>query len=621
MAEEVSEAKLLEAHKHFTNRNYSEVLKVLSSCPQEDVKVKNNAAMVGYLANGGDIKDVIAALEAVPETYIPSIPESSPASPAGAAASSTSGSNKKATPASSFFCTEVAIGEFYYDGQEASYYNSAIALLHNGFVERAATILRELAARSPAVAPEIQIRCALMLQVATASLHKKKVRTRADDDLIAKVFAENIKLIQANASLKRMFQLAFCDNSNLHDWFRDSEKGASDRVTYYNNLGALAMNDGKESLAAIYFNNALKAFGDVDAAAQSNDLTLHSVLYNAGVCALLRKEYGAAVKALLLTQQSMKGSPLLWLRVAQSAIGVHQHYSNAAIATAYADEQNKMAAEMAKRGRLLPAFQLLQLPSTLGLYGSNTDPASRTALDTAMKAIDNGLAILVPAGTHVATAADQLVLSGNTSLFRVLQFLLCYAAYAELQRMNYAVVAAICADLLSLGKGGHPLQPDVLVTAVSYAAEALCHLGKPTAALKVLQSVSAGDFIVSDGIEDQKVRVASVMINLTLVHIANGNWKTASTLANNLISKYNATPAAGGSTATPTSASPFAALSSNFQNQTPSVGLVANQPGGSPWLHVGRCATVLQVFIELAQGNRDRALEILSLQPVGLPTA
>lgn len=183
--------------------------------------------------------------------------------------------------------------------------------------------------------------------------------------------------------------------------------------------------------------------------------------------------------------------------------------------------------------------------------------------------------------------------------------------------MNYGVVSSICADLLSLGKGGHPLQPDVLVTVVIYASEALCHLGKPTAALKVLQSVSAGDFIVSEGIEDQKIRVAAVMINLVLVHIANGNWKTASTLTNNLISKYNATPAATtGAVSSPVGA--FSALSS-FQNQNPSVGLVTNQTGGSQWLHIGRCATLLQIFTELAQGNRDRALEILSLQPVAPP--
>eukprot|EP00744_Colponema_vietnamica_P004075 GILI01006143.1.p1 GENE.GILI01006143.1~~GILI01006143.1.p1 ORF type:complete len:598 (+),score=130.90 GILI01006143.1:127-1920(+) len=595
MAEEVTEAKLVEANAQFMKRNFEETLKILSSCPPDDIKVKHNVAIVQYMQKGGNVKDVLAVLESVPADLVAPITEK----------------GAKAVPET---VGASLLEDFVYDGHEGAHYNRAVVLLHNGFVEKSISILRELATREPPVSPEIQVRSALLLQVATPALNKKKTRTRADEDLISKVFEQNIKLIQANTSLKRMFQLAFCDNSNLHDWYRDSSKSASDRVTYYNNLGTLAMNEGKENLAAIYFSNALKNINENDT---NSELVLHSVLYNAGVCALLRKEYNAAVKSLLLTQESMKGSPILWLRVAQAALGVHSGFATTSVAEAYAESQNAIAETLAKSGRILPGFQLLQVPSTLGVYGSNTDPASRTALDTAMKAIDNGLSLLVPTGSSLTVAADKLVLTGNTSLFRALQYLLCYAAYVELQRLNYAAAALIATDLLSLGKGGHPLSPDVLVTAVIYASEALCNLNKPASALKILQSVSAADFIVMDNIVDQKLRVSAVMINLVVVHIANGNWKAASTLTTNLISKYNATPAAT-VTASPT----FTANTPNNyapNNSTPAQSIAAGQAGGSPWMHIGRCATLLQIFIELAQGNRDRALEILALQPVAPP--
>eukprot|EP00658_Telonema_sp_P-2_P043663 TRINITY_DN31574_c0_g1_i1.p1 TRINITY_DN31574_c0_g1~~TRINITY_DN31574_c0_g1_i1.p1 ORF type:complete len:110 (-),score=33.34 TRINITY_DN31574_c0_g1_i1:142-471(-) len=93
----------------------------------------------------------------------------------------------------------------------------------------------------------------------------------------------------------------------------------------YNNLGNFALCDGKLHLASVYFSNAMKAcasLGDSPSSSISK-LTLHSVMYNCGVCALLRRQYHASLTSLIPTFETMKGSALLWRRTTQALSLIH----------------------------------------------------------------------------------------------------------------------------------------------------------------------------------------------------------------------------------------------------------------------------------------------------------
>lgn len=598
------DAKMGEAHKQLQGGNLEGCLKTLEGLPMHDPKVVHNHAVVEYLFRGGNAADVLKKLE-----YVPSIP------------------NQPSDLALKEDASRLAnvVGELYYEGHETAHFNRAVVMLHNNMVDDAIAVLRDLLSREPPVDKLVRAHAAFALQMATNPIGRRKFRVQEDEETINKAATDCLGDIDKNPYLKRLFTLAFADNSSLHEWFKGSSNDVADTITYYNNLGNLALCDGKLHLASVYFSNAMKACSGLPEGSTSvSKLTLHSVMYNAGVCALMRRQYPAALASLIPTFETMKGSALLWCRITQAALGWHVAGASLPLSAQFAEHQNAIAAEIMSTGKLIPSFPLLQLPGTSSLYGNPFPAIARSgssatpsangkkgkggkgaakkggeegedvgptpsevpsfALDIAIRAVDNALCILVPSGKNVAATAKLLAAAGKSSQLKILQHVLLFACFIELQRHNYSVAASIGADLIGLNVKEHPLAADILATAITYTVEALCMLNRPMAALKILQMMNVSEIVTPDASADSKMRVEALFVNLVIAHIANGSWKSAHVLVTNLLNKFSGPEVEDASRNT-----------------------------------VAKCATLLQVFIELAQGKREKAVEYLSSSPVYPP--
>ena len=197
----------------------------------------------------------------------------------------------------------------------------------------------------------------------------------------------------------------------------------------------------------------------------------------------------------------------------------------------------------------------------------------------------NAVVLLIPTGCTVAEAVEKHFAVGGSQNYKLMQYVVSHLAFVELQRQNYAMVVDVVNDILSLHKQ-HALLPDVHITLITYAAEALCHINRPSHALKVLQAASFSELVSSsEKLDGQRQRVECLFANLCIVHIATSSWKQAQTLINSLMSKFTAS-----GNASPTS------------------------PGF-------KSAILLQIFLELAQGNKERAQEIFAKYPISPPAS
>ncbi len=571
--------KLLDASKLFTSRNYADALRLLQTAPRDDPKVHHNIAVLEYLQNITDCRTTVESLEEVPGSAV--------ATPAAI----TNGGALPKAPA-----TGLALA---YEGHEIAHYNRAAVLIHNSFVEEGISVLRELLEMSSAISTAVLGRAACLFYVSavrSAPMRKNQARAKADEALFQQVMSQYGAEFKKEAVLSRMVAVATADQAALHDTFKGSS--GAERAVCYNDLGVLALEDSKPSVAAVYF-----ALATREAAGDASLVHLQqSIAYNVGICALAREEYEAALKALLSTAETLRGSPLLWLRVAQACVGILQQLSADISIDVYEAEQAQIGARLVAGGGssiISPGFQLLQVPCGKHIYSAcMTKHASAPPIVAlALGAVEAVLNILVapsscaPTGNTASAlteCAHQHYANGCTQHFRTLQHALTYLCYVETLRQNFSVVHKVGSDLLAVHKT-HALMPDVHVTVVSLITEALCHLNKPALALRVLQAASLQDFVALSAANDkgeavrQKQRVEALFVNVAIVHIAAGSWRQAQTIITSLLNKV-----ANGSSAT---AYPVVCVAPPFSS--------------------AKLASLLQIYLELAQGNRDRALELL----------
>ena len=579
-------AKLLEASKHFTSRSYADALRILQNAPRDDPKVQHNVAILEYLQNTTDYRSAIATLGEVPGLAASAINGTSAGIPSKAST---------ATPSSATGLT------LAYEGNEIAHYNRAAIMIHNGFVEEGISVLRELLEMGSAIMTSVLGRAACLFYVTavrTAASRKNQTRAKSDEALYQQVMTQHSSEFKKEPVLSRMMIVATADQAGLHDVFKGSS--GAEKAVCLNDLGVLAMEEGKPHIASVYFAIASKEVGGDNSLAQLQ----HSIAYNAGICAIARGENEAALSSLLSAAESMKGSPLLWLRLAQASVGILQELSGEACLEAYEKEQSEIAAKLAQGGSssiIAPGFQLLQIPSSKHIYSAtiapSSQPSSQPIVALALGAIEAVLDILVPAGggntspsSALAECAHQHYASGSTQNFRTIQHALAYLCFIETLRQNFSVVYKVGSDLLGVHKT-HALLPDVHVTVVTLVTEALCHLNKPALALKVLQAASLPDFVALTAVGDkteaarQKQRVEALFVNVAVVHIAAGSWKQAQTIITSLLSKVAASTAPAGA---PAAVPPFSA---------------------------SKLASLLQIYLELAQGNKEKALELLGKCP------
>jgi len=556
MAEEGTILRLQDANKQYVAKNYSDTLKILLNAPKDDPVVKQNIAMLEYVTRHRDA----AVFSAQIQRLVEPLPANGTSDHAGGAPAAVVGG---------------------YEGSESAQYNRAIALLHSGAFDEGIAILRELVKVGvPDVPLAVVCRAVSVLYSATtprgSGANKKKAsRSQQDEELFRRTIAQNVGDFRKDPAMSRMLAVAMADSTSIHEQFRTATMTDADRVTYHNNLGVMALADGKLGAAALYLASALQTANDDVSACV---FTKHSVYRNAGLCALLRQDYKVALQYLLAAQDTMKQSVTLWLRVCEAAVGLVAELQAERGAANYDQSQAAVAA-----AATLPAcFALLHIPTFDQMVGCPRvdDPTEAWALDAAGSAIARILGSLLIEGASLFDSLKALADAGRATQVTVLQYTLANACYLALLKQNYNVAARIGSDLIALHRQ-KPFPVSLYTSITVWTTEALCHISKPGLAIKTLQSVSFSEMLTDSADLAQRLRVESLLINLAVSHILQQSWRSALALITTLVAR------------------------------------IASDPAGSTV--VSRIATILQVYVELAQGNKEKALENFNKGPLPLP--
>ncbi|KAH8620668.1 hypothetical protein ERJ75_000044200 [Trypanosoma vivax] len=549
MTDDELRQQLEKVRKAFDEQNYQVCESILQKMPKDDLQAQHNLAIVRLLLNHADVEQTIAAL----------------ANTSGDAVSFTSEKDIKSSVT------------LLYEGHETAHLNRALLLARSGLVHDAAVILRALLGMYTNISTAVLARALPLFQAITRTLPTGRHRQRNDDELIQKVMTDKMPLFKGDPAVWSMVNAAFSDVSNIHELPHSTD---AEKAVHFNNLGVLTMSDSKLSVASLFFAKAEKASVDCNSL-----LMRQPIVYNAGLCALLRREYDSAITCFLSVQELMKNSPLFWVRFAEASVGKLQSQRRLRVVEEYERMQDCFS-EQLQKGKLLPNYEFLALPwavSTQGPLPDMKDSSVSTALESlACTAVQNALHLLLPEHHTAASAIEAFPYNAQ-----LIHFALFYWCALEITRKNYAVVANVGYDLLSLHER-RPLSPNLHAALLSYMVEALVYLNEPDRALKVARRSSLSSLVLNSSVEQldsyQKSRVEALFINVAITHIANGSWNQATSVVESLLAKIHEGRAA-----------------KEDENSI-------TTPGGQEALLAYH---LLVIFLELAQGNQEKAQETL----------
>lgn len=552
MAESI-QARLAEAKTAFDAGNYSEVEKVLRAMPQEDMKVQHNLVTVRYLQGQLTGEQALSALRA-------------------SADGNGEDPNLKAPGLM-----------LQYEGHETAVYNQALLFARSGQAHEAVLLLRRILEHADDVALPTLVYSVCLFNTLTKPMRKTPARTanRNDEDLVQKVLKTCMEKLNSEPELMKLMSAAFADSSSLQDSFKDCENDSVKQAVYLNNLGVFSLTEDKLNVASLCFAKAEAA-----AAAATNPSGKHYVVpiqYNLGLCALLREDYEGALQEFLTVQDAMKASAVFWVRCAEAAVSCVQQEARKQRRGEYERQQNTYSA-LLQSGKVYTNFEFLLLPSATTMPGPVTEAAkelpSLAALEQiATAAVQNALFLLVPKGHTFSSVVEAFPHEEA-----LLQYAMLYWIALELHRRDYMAAAEAGQELLNAHER-HPLPANLHATLLIYVVEALVHLNDPERAMRILRRASLSTLVTgsaSDPVDAaQRSRVEALFVNLTVSHILTGSWNQAHSIMESLLRKiYDAAPAG-----------------------------TAEFP---PQRDVMFAYCTLEVFLELAQGNQEKAAEWMS---------
>jgi hypothetical protein len=510
--------RLDEARTQFAAKQYDAALKTLSTCPQDDAKVIHNTVICQYAARPTNYRGVLVKLD------LPAI------------------QRVKSLKTGQLTPTVV----LQYEGQESAFINVAVMLLHNGALLEARNVLLALANVSSNFTPAVRVRIAMLLHIAT-----RRWPNNDASEITGNLLSDSATA-QQDPVLKKMMEIAFSDTASLHSLFAQVPKSQQDRALYLNNLGVEAFADGKAAVAGVFFARASQACTD-----GACPFVANSIAYNSAICALSRGVEGSgAVNALLAAQTTMSGSPMLWIRLAQSLLDrFHEAARNADNATFDAEIHERVQA--LHQGN---AFGFPAIPPQLVTVPSGAAPL----INATAQALQNALCLLVERNERLAEAAKRLALVHETAL--LLDAVLCMLAYVELTRGNHGAVIAIATEYATIERDvRHATLPRTQAVMACYHVEALCSANRNSQALRVLQNMNLGNLVSNKA---PNAAIEALMLNVCVAYIMNGQWTKAIQLSQQLVAKLQ-----------------------------------------------GPVAQLLLAYIDLAQGNRASAAETISTLP------
>jgi tetratricopeptide (TPR) repeat protein len=543
--------RLADAKAAFDAGNFGEAERVLRTMPQEDMKVQHNLVTVRYLQSQLTGEQALSALRA-------------------SADGNGEDPNLKAPGLM-----------LQYEGHETAVYNQALLFARSGQAHEAVLLLRRILEHADDVALPTLVYSVCLFNTLTKTMRKSPGRmpSRNDEDLVQKVLKACMEKLNSDAELMKLMSSAFADSSSLQDSFKDCENDAAKQAVYLNNLGVFSLTEDKLNVASLCFAKA-------EATAAGNPSGKHYVApiqYNVGLCALLREDYEGALQEFVTVQDSMKASAVFWVRCAEAAVACVQQETRKQRRAEYERQQNAYSA-LLQSGKVLTNFEFLLLPSATSVPGPVTDsskdlPSMTAFQQIATAAVQNALFLLVPKGHTFSSVVEAFPHEEA-----LLQYAMLYWIALELNRRNYMAAAEAGQELLNAHER-HPLPSNLHATLLIYVVEALVHLNDPERAMKVLRRASLSTLLTGSAADPvdtaQRSRVEALFVNLTVSHILTGSWNQAHSIMESLLRKiYDAAPAG----------------TTEF----------------TPQRDVMFAYCTLEVFLELAQGNQEKAAEWMS---------
>ncbi|KAG5490770.1 hypothetical protein JKF63_00892 [Porcisia hertigi] len=546
---EVLKKQLADAKTAFSAGNYGEAEKVLWGMPQEDMKVQHNLVIVRYLQNQLTGEQALAALRASAEA-----PGEDP--------------NMKAPGLM-----------LQYEGHETAVYNQAVLYARSGQAHEAILLLRRILENGQDVALSTLVHSLCLFHTLTKPIRKttSRMSNRHDEELVQSVLTSSMDKLRMVPELMKLVEAAFADSSGLHDIFSTLENEHVKQAVYFNNLGVFSLSEDKLNVASLCFAKAEKAAASKPAG-QHN---LCPIQYNVGLCALLREDYEGALQEFLAVQDSMKASATFWVRCAEAAVSCVQQEARRQRRVDYERQQSAFS-EMLQSGKVYSNLEFMLLPSAISVPGPATvEPSKDTKEKSAFEeiataAVQNALFLLVPKGHTFSSVVEAFPHEEA-----LLQYAMLYWVALELSRRNYMAAAEAGQELLN-AHDRHPLPSNLHATLLIYVVEALVHLNDPDRAMKVLRRASLSSLVTGSSIDpldsSQRSRIEALFVKLTISHILTGSWNQAHSIMESLLRKiYDAAPS-GVAEYTPERDTMFAYC-------------------------------ILEVFLELAQGNQEKAAE------------
>ncbi|CAD2213228.1 hypothetical protein, conserved [Angomonas deanei] len=464
-----------------------------------------------------------------------------------------------------------------YEGHETALYNKAALLANSGLFHEAITLLRGILVMWKDISKSVVAHALCLFQSLTrpSSSLSQQTRLKSDDELIQAILARNPDFAKSD-EFKSIIAAAFADSDSLHEVFKGKE-GEKQKAVYLNDLGVLLLNNGKSNVASLCFAKAEKSTSDKQFSVKT------PLSYNTGLCALLRGNYDEAIRNFLSIQDAMKKSPIFWLRFSEAAVNCALNLSKDRSRQEYEQEQDYFRRELSA-GKLLANFEFLILPGAHVVPGPTQQETSKehaacAAMEQlAASAIQNALFLLIPQGYTYATAVEAFHHNEQITTHAMLSWVAL-----EVMRKNYSVAVEVGQQVLS-AHSHRPLNASVHTALLCYLVEALVQLNDADRAMKVLRQTSLSQ-LVSSSTEKldsaHRCRVETLFINLTVTHILNGSWTQAHSIMESLLIKMMESQ--------PASATDF-----------------------RPEREVQFACQILGIFLELAQGNREKAAETLS---------
>lgn len=314
-----------------------------------------------------------------------------------------------------------------YEGHETALFNLAMILTRAGHAHDATVLLRRLLPLGCVVDKAVLGNSLCLFHALTfASVIRPSgaCEENGDADDVLENDAMNLIMqedtsphLSTNASeskedvktpIMRLFSYV-SDSSALVESIKDISN-PMEKSMALNNLGAFAIKDKKPYVATLCFQKAEELVrqataGRVNAAAappskatatttsslrgqdplvsdevqQKQRLLLSPIRYNAGLCALLREDFGVAIQNLLAVQTGMKSSPVFWVRLGEAALGELQKCKRELRRVEYAKKQ-RIFSQLIHSGYLYENFEFLMLPNAQLQPGPSQELSTTTPL-------------------------------------------------------------------------------------------------------------------------------------------------------------------------------------------------------------------------------------------------